>query len=181
MDGKRIIQLGLDNVDRATERALDGLSVAEIAWQPRPDANSIGLILFHMARSEDSYIQRLIQHQPQLWETAKWYEKLHKDKTDAGSHYSAEQVASFMVPDLKDLGAYALVVRQQTISFLNGLTPEQLDEKIELPPMPSGQSAPRRFPFEPVVGSLLMWNVVHLAEHAGEISYLRGLQRGMDK
>ena len=181
MDAKKIIQVGLDNIDRATERSLDGLSVAEIAWQPRPDANSIGLILFHMARSEDSYIQRLIQQQPQLWETAKWFEKLHKDKTDGGSHYSTEQVASFIVPDLKDLKAYALDVRQQTISFINGLTQEQLDEKIELPLLPSGQGAPRRLPFDPVVGSILMWNVVHLAEHAGEISYLRGLQRGMDK
>jgi len=67
------------------------------------------------------------------------------------------------------------------------MTPAKLDEKVDLPPMgpppgPAGQAGPpRRPPFEPVIGSMLMMVVTHLAEHAGEISYLRGLKRGMDK
>jgi len=47
--------------------------------------------------------------------------------------------------------------------------------------MPAGNAHPRRPSVEPIVGSMLMHEVTELAEHAGEISYLRGLQRGMDK
>jgi hypothetical protein len=47
--------------------------------------------------------------------------------------------------------------------------------------MPAGNAPPRRPPFEPIVGLMLMHEVTELAGHAGEISYIRGLQRGMDK
>ena len=187
MDVKQFIQTGLENVKRVTDRALDGLTPTELKWQPRPDANSIGLILFHMTRMEDGLIQFLIQRKPQIWETEKWYDKLGKPKTDTGSHYTPEQVASFQVPNLKDLQEYGIAARQKTLEFLQSLTPEKLDMKVELPPMgpppgPAGQAGPpRRPPFEPIVGPMLVALVTHLAQHAGEICYLRGLQRGMDK
>lgn len=187
MEAKRLIQSGFENVTRATDRALEGLTAAELTWQPKPDANSIGLILYHMTRSEDRYIQFMIQQKTTIWETEKWYDKLGKEKTDTGGRYTAEQVASFRVPNLKDLQEYRTAVRQKTFEFVNTLTPEKLDIKVELPPMGPppgavGQSGPPRpRPFEPIVGSLLMHTLTHLAEHAGEISYLRGLQRGMDK
>ena len=31
------------------------------------------------------------------------------------------------------------------------------------------------------VGAMLFFSVLHIDQHAGEISYLRGLKRGMDK
>ncbi len=184
MDIKQFILAGLDNTKRATDRALEGLTPEEFKWQPRPDANSIGLILYHMARFEDSFIQFVIQHKPQLWESENWCSKLEKEKTDSGSHYTAEQVANFCVPDLKKLQDYSTAVRKQTIEFIQSLTPEKLDAKVELPPFgppPQPGQPPRRPPFEPIVGSLLLMTITHLAEHAGEISYIRGLKRGMDK
>jgi len=39
MEAKELIQIGLANVKRAIERTLDGLTSAEIKWQPKPDAN----------------------------------------------------------------------------------------------------------------------------------------------
>ena len=189
MDAKELIKSGLETTKRAVDRVLDGLTPAEIKWQPRSDANSIGLILFHMARVEDSMVQARLRQKKQTWEQDRWYEKFGKDKDDSGSHYTEEQVASFRVPDLKELLAYTAAVRQSTIEFLQEMTSEKLDQKVELPPMgpprpaaPSGQSAPpRRPPFEPIVGLMLLNTVTHLAQHAGEISYLRGLQRGLDK
>ena len=189
MDAKQIIQAGLVNIQKNFERALEGLTPAELQWHPLPDANSIGLILFHMARSEDSFVQFLIQHKTPIWEADKWCDKLGKDKSDSVSHYTAEKVDSFSVPDLKDLQQYAQAVREKTLEFLEGITPAKLDEKVDLPPLgpspSSGQGGqalpPRKLPFEPIVGSLLLMTVTHLASHVGEISYIRGLQRGMDK
>ena len=185
MEAKQIIQAGLENAQRAVDRALNGLTPAELKWHPKPDANSIGLIFFHMARFEDSFVQFVMQYKPPVWEAEKWYEKMGKDKGDSGSHYTPQQVDSFQVPDMKDLQAYSAAVRQKTMEFLKGLTPEKMDVRVELPPPPpaaGGQAPPpRRPPFEPIIGSLLAMTVTHIAEHAGEISYLRGLQRGMDK
>jgi uncharacterized damage-inducible protein DinB len=189
MDSKELIKAGLENAKRSTDRALDTLTPAELKWQPRPDANSIGLILFHVARVEDAIVQSLLQRKPQVWEQENWYEKLGKDKSDRGGHYTAEQVASFCVPDLKDLHEYTAAVRKRTLEYLEDMTAEKLDLKVELPsmgpspsPAPGGQDPPpRRLPFEPIIGSMLLMTVTHSVQHAGEISYLRGLQRGMDK
>ncbi len=190
MEMKELIQTGLGNVKRSIDRTLDGLTPAELKWQPRPDANSIGLILFHIARSEDSSVQSLLQGKPQLWESEKWCQRLNKTAGDRGSHYTAEQVSAFIVPDLKDLQGYAEAVRQRTLEYLEDLTPGKFDKKVDLPPMdpppkdmPAGTpNQPRMSPFRDMtVGSMLMMNVTHFAQHAGEISYLRGLQRGMDK
>jgi hypothetical protein len=40
---------------------------------------------------------------------------------------------------------------------------------------------PMKPPFEQVVGAMLFYAVMHIDQHAGEISYIRGLKRGMDK
>jgi hypothetical protein len=187
METKELIQTGLGNAKRSIDRTLDGLTPAEIKWQPRPDANSIGLILFHIVRSEDSSVQSRLLGKAQLWESEKWYQKLSKNPSDAGSHYTVEQVAAFVVPDLKDLLGYAEAVRRQTLEYLKNLTPGDFDKKVDLPPPPRDIPAgtpnqPRMSPFRDMtIGSMLMMNVTHFAQHAGEISYLRGLQRGMDK
>jgi hypothetical protein len=186
MEMKELIQDGFENVKRVFDRTLDGLTSAELKWQPRPDANSIGLILFHSIRAEDHGIHRL-QGKPQLWESEKWYRTFNKTIDDGGAHYSAEQVANFSVPGLKELLAYAEVVRKDTLNYLKGLKPKDFDKKVNLPPppaemaVPAGKSGPSWPPFNPIVGMMLMHEVTHLSEHAGEISYIRGLQRGMDK
>jgi uncharacterized damage-inducible protein DinB len=189
MEARDLIQGGLENSKRLTDRVIDGLTPEELKWQPGSDANSIGLILFHMARSEDTFLNTFIKGKPSVWETEKWYLKLGKAAADSGSHYTAEQVAAFTVPEPAQMRAYADAVRRQTLDFVKDLTPAGLAARVELPamgppPKPTADSKPappRRLPFEPVVGVLLMLTVTHLAQHAGEISYLRGLQRGMDK
>jgi hypothetical protein len=190
MEMKELIQIGLANIKRSLDRTLDGLTISEVKWQPKPDANSIGLILFDIARSQDSSVQSRLRGKPQLWESEKWYQKLGKDAMDTGGHYTAEQVAAFVVPDLNNLLEYAEAVRKQTLEYLKELTPADFDKKVNLPPMgppPTTQSAgtptqPRPSPYgDMTVGSFLMMNVTHFAQHIGEISYLRGLQRGINK
>jgi uncharacterized damage-inducible protein DinB len=186
MEIKELIKAGLDNAKRSIDRTLDGLTAAELSWHPRSDANSIGLILFHLLRAEDSSLHR-IEGKPQVWESGKWYKKMNKAIDDGGAHYTAEQVDNFVVPDIKDLMAYADAVGQDTLEFLSGLKTDDYDRKVNLPPRPpqigpDGKPLPApRPPFEPIVGSMLLFTLFHVAEHAGEISYLRGLRRGMDK
>ena len=64
METKELIQAGFANVKRSMDRALSTLTPAEMKWQPKPDANSIQLILFHAARAEDTNVQSRVQNRP---------------------------------------------------------------------------------------------------------------------
>jgi hypothetical protein len=169
MDLKDYIRLELAGLERGIKRALDTVTQDEIIWRPACGCNSIGLILFHAARSEDSFVNGLLQNKPQVWETGKWYNKLNVAENEAGSHYTADQVNAFPVPKLSDIMEYYAAVRATTLEYLNTLKVDDFERKVTLP-----------FGEFNVAGvySLL---VGHTAQHTGEISYLRGLQRGMDK
>ncbi len=170
MELKDFIRNELDNVKRAMTRAVDGLSHYELMWRPGPECNSIGFILFHQTRFEDSFVQARLQGKPQVWESEGWCQKLNLPIGDTGSHYTVEQLAAFPVPELKDLMGYAEAVRSRTMDYLKGMSPVDFDKTISMP----------RFG-DLSIGAMFAMMVAHLAEHAGEIAYLRGVQRGMDK
>jgi hypothetical protein len=170
MELKDYVRMEIGNLKRGMSRALDGLTQQEIMWRPASGCNSIGIILLHTARSEDSMIQCRLREKPETWETEKWHEKLNLPVTEAGAHFTVEQVNAFVVPELKDLLGYYDAVRAQTSEYLKGMTPEAFDKKITWPNM--GELA---------AAAVLMIIVGHTSQHIGEISYLRGLQRGMDK
>lgn len=170
MDLQRHIGRELSGLKSALERPLDGLTREEISWRPSCGCNSIGLILFHIARTEDSIIQSSVKGEPLIWESAKWYEKLNLPVEEEGAHYTIEQVNAFKVPPFNDLMAYYDAVRRKTKECLRGMQPEELDRNIsfgnygELP-----------------LATIFSFIVTHASQHVGEISYLRGLQRGLDK
>jgi len=170
MELKQYVEMELNNLKRLTDRVLNGLTQAEIAWRPASGCNSIGLILYHCARSEDSFVQGRLAGEKEIWEKEGWYKKLNKPLEDGGAHYTVEQVNSFQVPDLKDILAYYDVVRAKTLQYVQGMTADKFDQKITMPHF--GEIS---------VAGVFALIVGHTSGHIGEISYLRGMQRGMDK
>ncbi len=168
MELKEFLKIGLEGTERNLTRITDGLTREEISWRPGYGANSIGLILYHVTRSEDSFIQERLLGKSLVWESGKWYEKLNMPKDEAGAHYTAEQVNAFPVPELDGLLAYCAAVRNETKAYIESLNPDDLDEKITLP---FGEMS------KAFIVSLI---VSHAAQHLGEMSYIRGLQRGID-
>lgn len=170
MELQRHIGRELSGLKMAMDRALNSLTQEEISWRPASGCNSIGLILFHVARSEDSFIQTRLKEEPQIWESEKWYEKLDLPTGEEGAHYTVDQVNAFKVPPLEDILAYSDAVRTKTKECLKSMKPEELDRNVtfgnfgELP-----------------VATVFSLIVTHTSQHIGEISYLRGMQRGMDK
>jgi len=170
MELKEYILMELEGVKRSLGRVTGSLKQNEITWRPSCGCNSIGLILFHMIKSEDSFIQARLRGKPELFESEKWYQKLNLAVDESGAHYSIDQVNSFPVPELKDLMAYAEAVYNSTVAHLKGMQPADFDKKITMP-----------FFGEMPAAAIFNILVSHAAQHIGEISYLRGLQRGMDK
>jgi hypothetical protein len=153
-------------------RAVDGLTHEELTWRPGAEANSIGFILWHQTRGEDVFVQDWIQQKPQVWTTEKWYERLQlpENPQDDGYGYTAEQVAAFPVPELKDLLEYSEATRTQTVDYLKSTTADKLEQEIHTPIF--GKRA---------IGWVFAILLCEIAEHTGQIAYLRGLQRGLDK
>jgi hypothetical protein len=170
MELKEYIRMELTGLDRSLKRVTDTLTQQELMWRPSSGCNSIGLILFHIARLEDTFVKTRIQSKPTIWQTEKWYERLKVSENEEGAHYTVEQVNAFPVPERGSLLAFYSTVHAETMECLNSLTTDGLDRKV---PMPRGG--------EVVIASFFTFIVSHATGHIGEISYLRGLQRGMDK
>lgn len=170
MELQRYIGIGLSGTKMAMGHALEGLTQEEVGWQPSSGCNSIGLILFHLARSEDSILQGLLKKKPLIWESEKWHEKLGLSKEEEGSHYALEQVNAFKVPELANILEYYEAVRANTKEILRSMTVEALDEKVTFPNFGEMPTA-----------ALFSFIVAHTNQHIGEMSYLRGMQRGLDK
>ncbi|MFC1988536.1 DinB family protein [Chloroflexota bacterium] len=169
MELKDYINSELDRAKQVSTKALDTLTQQEIMWRPASGCNSMGLILFHAARSEDSFVQSTLQGKPRIWETGKWYNKLKMAESETGSHYSIDQVNLFPVPDIKNLLAYYDEVRANTVDYLNNLPPNEFERQV------------MRRSSESTVAEIFSIIVSHAAQHMGEISYLRGMLRGLDR
>jgi uncharacterized damage-inducible protein DinB len=162
----------LDQMQNALATAVNGLSREELTWRPGAEANSIGFILWHQARCEDAFIQSMIQQKPQVWASEKWHEKLNlpENPQDIGYGYTAEQVTAFEVPELKNLLEYAKATRVSTVEYLKAITADKLEQVIQTP-----------FFGKVTIGHLFAILLCEITQHIGQIAYLRGLQRGLNK
>jgi hypothetical protein len=168
MDIKEYIKMEIEGLDRQYKRVLDGLTQKEIEWQPASGCNSIGLILFHVFMSEDSFMNQ--DKSKMVWQTGKWYTKMGVDAKIETAHFkSADEVNAFKVPKFEKILAYGAAVRRQTLAALKKVKPADLDKTIKMPfgDMPAAA----------------IWSLMagHANQHLGEMSYIRGIQRGLDK
>ncbi len=83
-DFKDAVKSGLDEYLEALKRAVDGLTPAELQWQPTLASNSISWIVWHMARVEDRWVNRVLRSDVELWIRDGWHEKFGMSKEAHG-------------------------------------------------------------------------------------------------
>jgi uncharacterized damage-inducible protein DinB len=167
MDAKQLLLRSLEESRGYLDKSLNGLTQEEAAWSPSLECNSIAFILWHTIRVEDFYVNRVIQHEKELYETKNWQEKLGTPVKAYG--YTVEELKAWPVPKLEILREYGDSVRENTVAFLSSLPTERLSEVAR--PDRSQDS----------IGAILGHLATEIALHAGQIGYLRGVQRGLDK
>jgi len=167
MDAKELLLRSLEQSHGYLTKALDGLTQEEATWSPSPECNSIAFILWHTTRVEDFFVNRVIQRGKELYETEKWQEKLGTPLK--AYQYSVEELQAWPAPKLEILKEYVKSVRQKTLAFLNSIPPERLSE------VPRPDRSPDS------IGATLEHMTTEIALHVGQIAYLRGIQRGLDK
>ena len=171
MSATDVISTSLERNWGMVGRALEGLDDAVIARQPNDDSNSIAWLMFHMNRVVDLFINQRIRSQSQVWIDAGWHQKFGMDGDPAtnGQGWTKEQLAEWTPPGKEVLLGYFEAVKDSAREYLNGLTDEDLEASIIVPPA----TEPRLL--SDILGVMVFDNITH----GGQIAYLRGYYQGM--
>lgn len=143
---------------------VDGLGVDALTWQPDPQANPIGWLVWHLARVQDDHVAELAGSE-QVWLAQGWAPLfgLGDGTTETGFGHSPEQVRAVRPESAEVLLDYLDEVTDHTRSFLATIGPRDLDRIIDDswdPPVS--------------VGVRLVSVIGDSMQHAGQAAYLRG-------
>ena len=152
----------------------EGLTDEQLYWQPEQNNNHIMFAIWHAYRSEDDIIHGLLMQKPGVFANNGWAERLpvaQPGEPPFGTGLNREQIAAVRV-DLDTLLEYADAVRVSIQAYADSLTPEQANEEIPLPffadVYPMMDKASR-------IEVLNFFCIGHVAEHLGEVQYIKGL------
>ncbi|MFQ6030650.1 MAG: DinB family protein [Dehalococcoidia bacterium] len=162
------------------ERALEGLTPAELGWRPDAESNSIAFIVWHVARVEDRWIQVFAQDIPDVWTKDGWHEKLGLSEDYDFVGLSVEQLGTFPAITKENLDGYRHAVQNKTQAYLKNLDADGLDFVPGRTPTPERPgSLERHGSFS--IGRMFRQTLAEYNQHLGQVSYIRGIQRGLDK
>ena len=164
-------ELLVDAFERIKEGAADaveGLGPEQLAQRPSPDANSIAWLVWHLTRIQDDHLADVAGIE-QVWTAQGWHERLALPfaASDTGYGHSSDQVAQVSGVTAEQLLGYLDAVHQQTVGFVTGLSPEDLDRVVD-----------RRWDPPVTLGVRLVSVVNDDQQHVGQAAFVRGLVTG---
>jgi uncharacterized damage-inducible protein DinB len=145
--------------------AVRGLSADQLTAAPAEGANTVGWLVWHLTRVQDSHIADLLG-EDQLYVTGDWAAGfgLQPDAGDTGYGHNPEQVARVRPRDGQALLDYYQAVHDRTLKYLAGLSEKDLDRVVDEnwdPPV--------------TLGVRLISILDDDVQHAGQAAYVRGL------
>jgi len=154
-----------DRIPPLARRAVDGLDPRLLTARPGPGANTVGWLIWHLARVQDHHLAE-VSGVDQGWVGNGWAARfgLDPDPSNTGYGHSTEQVASVRPEGADALVSYLDAVSVQTRSFLEGLVAADLDRVVD-----------RRWDPPVTLGVRLVSVADDCLEHAGQAAYARGL------
>lgn len=165
------IDSGLNEAFDKLNRALDGLSDEESRWQPTLDSNPIDWMVWHMARVEDNLVNVVLQNHQPIWERDRWGARLAISYPGAGAGMTMDEIRGMRPINVPKVMEYYRSVRDETsIYFAKTIRQDDLARVIE-------HTNFRGWTGAQILGRLLCEE----AEHLGQIEYLRGMMRGLNK
>lgn len=157
----------IDALNRTAEGVadlLDGISEEELARRPAPDANTIGWLVWHLTRVQDSHVAD-VAGSDQVWVSGGFADRfaLPLDVTDTGYGHTPDQVAAVVGPPTL-LQQYAAAVHARSVGWISELTPDDLDRVVD-----------ERWDPPVTLGVRLVSVADDCAQHMGQASYVKGL------
>ncbi len=132
MDALVLVQMRYQEPYRDQLAILDALSDAQARTRPDPALNSPVWLVWHLARTEDWYVNRFVVDQSQVLEEGGWPGQLGIAETRVGTALSDAEIGDFAARvDLRALRAYRAAVHERTGAVLDALRPEELSELLD--------------------------------------------------
>ncbi|WP_030434366.1 mycothiol transferase [Actinoplanes subtropicus] len=164
MDAKDILTDAFGRLPGNVHSAVHGFTPEQLRWAPAPGANSIGWLIWHLTRVQDDHVAE-VMGEDQIYLTGDWPARFGlKDDAETGYGHSAAQVATVAPESPQSLEDYFRAVHDRTMTYLAGLTDEDLDRVVDAawdPPV--------------TLGVRLVSVADDDAQHVGQAAYLRGL------
>ena len=145
--------------------AVDGLDADDLAYRPDDEANTVGWLVWHLARVQDAQVAD-VAGAPQTWTAGGWAERfaLPFDASATGYGQSPEDVAALAGTGPELLLGYLDAVQAATLAYLAGLDESELARVVDEDWTPPVTLAAR-----------LMSVLSDDLQHAGQASYLAGV------
>ena len=144
---------------------VEGLPAEKLVERPGPDANTIGWLLWHLARVQDHHVAELTGSE-QVWAGGDWAARvgLEPDPDNTGYGHSSEQVGQVRPEDGAAIVDYLDAVQARTVTFLAGLSDGDLDRIVD-----------RRWDPPVTMGVRLVSIADDSLQHVGQAAYVKGL------
>ena len=166
---RQSILSGLNEYYVILKRSLDSLSEEEILWKPNPHSNNVIFLIWHMALVEDNLINKVLLGKERVWITENYYKDFPELRNETGFAFNQEKLDKFPIVDIDWLMNYHNILREGTINFITNIEDEDL-------------SLDYTFGIRQVKGYFVIGRLMtELSQHLGQVSYIRGMIRGLDK
>ena len=172
MGSTDIVGDAFNRIRDVVHEAVDGLTAEQLAHRVDPGANSIGWLVWHLARVQDDHLADAAGTE-QVWTSNGWADRfaLPLDRMDTGYGHSSADVAAVRVPSADLLTGYYDAVHERTVGYLSGLTEADFARVVDTRWDPPVTLAVR-----------LVSVIADDLQHAGQAAFLRGVvqRRGAD-
>jgi uncharacterized damage-inducible protein DinB len=163
MDVRGLLTEGFGRITELYADVAEGLDDEMLRHRPGGTGNSIGWLLWHLARVQDDHVADLAGT-PQVW--AEWQEKvgLPNGTDDIGFGHTSEQVDAVRIEDVSQLVAYHHEVTLATARYLQTVDERELEREVDQrwdPPVTAGVR------LVSIQGDCL--------QHLGQAAYVKGL------
>jgi hypothetical protein len=156
-----------DRIPPLAAGAVNGLDEEQLCQAPEPGANTIGWLVWHVARVQDHHISELLDDE-QVWVGGDWALRcgLEPEPSNTGYGHSAEAVRAVRPESADVLLGYLGEVQGRTTGMLRGLASDDLDRVVD-----------RRWDPPVTMGVRLVSVADDSLQHLGQAAYVRGLLR----
>jgi uncharacterized damage-inducible protein DinB len=145
--------------------AVNGLNAEQLRTPPADGANTVGWLVWHLARIQDGHLAELTGDE-QVYVTGDWARRfaLKPDPDDNGYGHTSEQVLAVRPESAKVLVDYYQAVHERTLGYLSGLAADDLDRVVD-----------RSWDPPVTLGVRLVSVLNDDTQHVGQAAYVRGL------
>jgi hypothetical protein len=166
MDSSGVLLDAFDRVRDGVHGVLDGLTEADLNWQPAGSANPIGWLLWHLLRVQDDHVADAFVIQ-QVWTSADWVSRfaLPIDAGEIGYGHTVEQVRQIHLADTALLAGYCDAVHEQTAAQIRSVQDDDLERIVD-----------ERWDPPVTLGVRLISVIADDLQHLGQAAYVRGLR-----